>query len=100
MMIVDSATIHTSKLTHKWLQQHPRVQVLYLPKYIAADLNPVEKVWWRLKDGCAANRCFKNLEELTAVIHHFFQKFSAQAALRLIAAYGLTDRLIKAHGSR
>jgi transposase len=99
VMIVDSASIHTSKITQKWLNQHPRVQVLYLPKYIAADLNPVEKVWWRLKDVCAANRCFKNLEELNLVIHRFFRKFSAQDALRLVAAHGLTDRLAKAHNS-
>jgi transposase len=100
ILIVDSATIHTSKMTHKWLAQHPRLQLLFLPKYIAADLNPVEKVWWRLKDVIAANRCFKDLAELTVATHRFFRDFSAQAALNLVAAHGLTERLAKAHGSR
>jgi transposase len=99
MMIVDSASIHTSKLTQKWLDQHPRVQVLYLPKYIAADLNPVEKVWWRLKEVIAANRCFKDLTEVTTLTHRFFKGFSAQEALRLVAAHSVADRLSKAYGS-
>lgn len=32
IMIVDSASIHTSKITQKWLEQHSRVHLLYLPK--------------------------------------------------------------------
>lgn len=99
IMIVDSASIHTSKITQKWLDQHPRLQLLYLPKYIAADLNPVEKVWWRLKDVIAANRCFKDLTELTSLTHRFFKNFSAQDALRLIAAHSLTERFAKAYAS-
>ena len=100
IMIVDSASIHTSKITQKWLAQHPRLQLLFLPKYIAADLNPVEKVWWQLKNVIAANRCFKDLAELTAVTQRYFNDFSAQAALSLVAAHALTDRLANARGSR
>ncbi len=99
IMVVDSATIHTSKITCKWLEQHSRVQLLFLPKYIAADLNPVEKVWWRLKDVIAANRCFKDLSELTTMTHRFFKDFSANDALRLVAAHSLSDRFDNAYGS-
>ena len=99
ILIVDSATIHTSKITQKWLDQHPRVQLLFLPKYIAADLNPVEKVWWRLKDVIAANRCFKDLSELTILTHRFFRDFATNDALRLVAAHSLSERFANAYAS-
>lgn len=99
LLIVDSASIHTSQITQQWLDQHPRLQLLFLPKYIAADLNPVEKVWWRLKDVIAANRSFKDLDQLAAQVRRFFASFSDEDALRLVSADTLLDRLVAAQAT-
>lgn len=83
-LIVDNASIHTSKAVRKWLAAHPRLELVYLPTYSGHQLNPTEKVWWALKDYISANRSFKSLAELDQAIRHFFAEFSCERALRLI----------------
>ena len=82
-VIVDNASIHTSRAVHKWLAEHPRLQLVYLPTYSGHQLNPVEKVWWDLKDCVAANRRFKCLSELDVAIRRYFADFACEQALRL-----------------
>lgn len=71
-VLVDNASIHTSRPVQKWLTEHVRLELVYLPTYSGHRLNPVEKVWWDLKDEIAANRCFKSLAELDAAIRRYF----------------------------
>jgi transposase len=82
-VIVDNASIHTSKAVHKWLAAHPRLQLVYLPTYSGHRLNPVEKIWWDLKDYISANRSFKSLAELDQAIRRHFEAFTRADALRL-----------------
>jgi hypothetical protein len=82
-VIVDNASIHTRRAVQKWLAEHPRLELVYLPTYSGHRLNPVEKVWWDLKDDIAANRRFKGLVELDAAIRRHFASFSPEQALRL-----------------
>ena len=82
-LLVDNATIHTSKIVRAWLAQHPRLNLLYLPTYSGHQLNPVEKVWWALKAEISANRCFKTLQDLEEAIQRFFSNFSTARALAL-----------------
>jgi putative transposase len=82
-VIVDNASIHTSRAVKHWLTLHARLQMVYLPTYSGHRLNPVEKVWWDLKDDIAANRCFKSLIELEQAVHRYFAGFTKERALRL-----------------
>jgi putative transposase len=50
-VIVDNASLHTSKAVQGWLQANARLQLIYLPTYSGHQLNPVEKIWWNLKAG-------------------------------------------------
>jgi hypothetical protein len=50
LLVVDNASSHTAKLVEAWLADHPQVHLLWLPTYSGHKENPVEKVWWRLKD--------------------------------------------------
>ena len=77
---MDNGSIHKSKLTRRWLANHPRFQVLYLPAYSGHDTNPVEKVWWALKAECAANQMYPSREAVQEAIHAFFSKFAREAA--------------------
>ena len=85
LLALDNASIHTAKAVRAWLAEHPRVELLYLPSYSGHEENPVEKVWWRLKDKVAADRLHGSLEELVATVHAFFASFTPEDALRLAA---------------
>lgn len=82
-VLVDNASIHTSKAVQQWLVAQGRVVLLYLPTYSGHRLNPVEKVWWALKDKIAANRAFRNLVELDTAIRGYFADFPPARALAL-----------------
>jgi len=82
-VIVDNASIHTSHAVQAWLTRNARLQLVYLPTYAGHRLNPVEKVWWALKDGLSANYSFKKLADLDDAIRHYFVGFTREVALRL-----------------
>ena len=83
-VIVDNASIHTSKAVRKWLATHARLQLVYLPTYSGHQLNPVEKVWHAVKGYITANRSFKSLAELDQAIRRYFAGFTNEDALRLV----------------
>jgi DDE superfamily endonuclease/Winged helix-turn helix len=83
LLFVDNASIHKSKVTLRFLANHPRLVVCYLPTYSGHKQNPVEKVWWALKEEIAANYLWPSLEALEDAIHGFFAELSPEKALRL-----------------
>ena len=83
-VIVDNASIHTSKAVKAWLAAQARLQLIYLPTYSGHQLNPVEKVWWDLKACIAANHGFKTLAELDKAIRKYFANMTTQAMLTLV----------------
>jgi len=85
LLIVDNASIHTAKVVSQWLSEQPRLELLYLPTYSGHTENPVEKVWWRLKDQVAANRLHASMEDLVSAVHAFFAAFTPEAARQLAA---------------
>ena len=72
VLVMDNVQTHHAKVVQRWLAAHPRVTVLWLPKYAAHDANPVERIWGLMKDDVAANRLAGTLAELTAAAHRFF----------------------------
>ena len=83
-VLVDNASIHTSRAVQRWLLTQGRLVLVYLPTYSGHRLNPVEKVWWALKGNIAANRMFRNLPELDAAIREYFADFPPARVLALI----------------
>jgi transposase len=84
-LVLDNASIHKAKAVRTWLDDHPRVQLLYLPAYSGHKHNPVEKIWWRLKDQIAANRLHGSIDALVEAVHDFFGSFTPEDAQRLAA---------------
>ena len=72
VLVMDNVQMHRAKAVQRWLAAHPRVTVLWLPKYAAHDANPVERIWGLMKDDVAANRLAGTLAELTAAARRFF----------------------------
>jgi transposase len=71
-LVLDGSPCHTAKVVQAWMAAHPRVQVLWLPKYAAHEVNPVERVWGLMKDAVAANRLAGSIAELVAKARRFF----------------------------
>lgn len=71
-LALDGSPAHTAKVVTRWLAAHPRVQVLWLPKYAAHEVNPVERIWGLMKDAVAANRLAGRLADLVARAQRFF----------------------------
>jgi len=85
LLVLDNASIHHSKALLQWLERVPRIELLYLPSYAGHRENPVEKVWWRMKDQIAANRLSDSIDTLVAAAEGFFSTFTSDDALRLAA---------------
>jgi transposase len=83
LLFVDNASIHKSQVTLRWLERRPRLHLLYLPSYSGHKCNPVEKVWWAMKDCCAANQLYPSVEAVQDAIHGFFSRFTQEAARQL-----------------
>ena len=70
------ATLHlaAASVTLGRLAAHPRVQMLWLPKYGAHEVNPVERIWGLPKTDVAGNRLAGTLAILVAAAHRFFHE--------------------------
>jgi putative transposase len=99
LLFVDHGSIHKSELTLRFLERHPRILLIYLPAYSGHKSNPVEKVWWALKDQVAANQLYASVEAVQDAIVGFFAQFSRQAALRLTARYVPAPALLTARSA-
>ncbi len=71
VLVLDNVITHDAKVVRRWLAQHPRFRVLWLPKYSAHEHNPIERVWGLLKDKIAANRLHGSIEALAAEAERF-----------------------------
>jgi transposase len=85
LLIVDNFSSHTAHAVTAWLPAHPRLQLCYLPKY-CSHLNPVERIWLRLKNTVAANRLYGSMQLLLATVDAFFRAMTAEQALTWAAA--------------
>jgi transposase len=72
-LAMDNVAMHDAKVVRTWLAAHPRVQVLWLPKYAAHEENPAERLWGLMKDDVAANRLAATIDELAAAARRFFR---------------------------
>ncbi len=78
--------MHDAKVVRAWRAANPRVRVLWLPKYVAHDANPLERIWGLMKDAVAANRLTGSIEELTTAARRFFHDIVAHPVALPLAA--------------
>jgi transposase len=84
-LVLDNASIHHAKLVGQWLTEHPRVHLLFLPAYSGHRYNPIEKVWWHLKQQVAANRLHGSIDALVDAVHGYFASRAPEQTLKLAA---------------
>jgi putative transposase len=64
----DNAKTHKCAAVNKVLKAHRgRLVLHYLPRY-APECNPVERVWWHLREEITRNHQCRNLEELIELV--------------------------------
>lgn len=80
-IIIDHAPAHTAKLVAAWLEAHPRMTVLWLPKY-ASHINPIERIWREVKDKVVANYCYPTLAALRQAVQRHLASLTPAAALQ------------------
>jgi len=87
-LVMDNVQMHDAKVVRTWLAAHPRVQVLWLPKYAAHEANPAERIWGLLKDKVAANRLAGSLDEVVEAARRFFRELDRHPVLLPASAAG------------
>jgi transposase len=64
VVVTDNLSSHTSLATRTWLQTHPRIRQVFIPKR-ACWLN-LQEGWWRLfRREALAGQCFASAPEIT-----------------------------------
>lgn len=84
-LVLDNASIHHAKLVEAWLEEHTRLELLFLPTYSGHKYNPIEKVWWHLKQQVAANRLHGSIEVLVGAVDRYFASRTPEQNLKLAA---------------
>jgi hypothetical protein len=85
-LALDNAPTPTAKVVGKWLAAHPRVHVLWLPKYAVHEANPVERISCLMQSAVAADRLAGSSEELAAAARRFFTELAPHPVKLPIAA--------------
>jgi transposase len=85
-LVLDNAPSHTAKVVQRWAAAHPRVQLLWLPKYAAHEANPVERIWGLLKDAVAADRLEADLPTLVGHARRFCAELAPHPVKQPVAA--------------
>jgi transposase len=74
ILVLDNVRYHHSKMIKKWLENHPKLELFYLPSY-SPELNPIERVWWYMRKKIAHNRFVKTLKERKIAFWKMFSHF-------------------------
>jgi hypothetical protein len=53
-VVVDNYCLHKAQAVGKWLEAHPRFDLLWLPTY-CPQANPIERVFGDVHDTCTRN---------------------------------------------
>jgi hypothetical protein len=85
VLIVDNYSSHTAHVVQAWLNEHPRMHFLYLPKY-CSHLNPIEPIWLQLKNAVAPNRLCDSMRILLDTAKASLDNMSPEQALAWAAA--------------
>lgn len=81
-IVLDRASWHRAHRVQEWIADHPRIQQVWLPTG-SPKLNPVERIWGKLKDRVAANRWYGMPQFIRTVAERFLDSLSPETASRI-----------------
>jgi putative transposase len=62
-VVCDNYSIHKAKAVDRWLEEHPRFELVWLPSY-CPKANPIERVFGDVHDKCTRNHTRRRLRTL------------------------------------
>src|SRR5499433_4273913 len=69
-VVCDNYKIHKAKAVERWLEEHPRIELIWLPSY-CPKANPIERAFGDVHDKCTRNHKRKRLRDLVGdVVWH------------------------------
>lgn len=71
-VFADNARYYYNKELKKWLDGHPRMQILYLPPY-SPNLNLIERLWKFMRKKVINLHYYAKFDDFRAAIRMFFQ---------------------------
>jgi transposase len=72
-LVLDNYKIHKAKAVDRWLEQHPRFHVRWLPTY-CPQANPIERAFGDVHDKCTRNHMRQSLRWLLWDVKQHFKK--------------------------
>ncbi|MBV9227313.1 MAG: IS630 family transposase [Acidobacteriaceae bacterium] len=72
-VVADNYKIHKAKAVGRWLGQHPRFQLLFLPTY-CPRANPIERCFGDLHDKVTRNHRRKRMRDLVADVERHLKQ--------------------------
>lgn len=79
-IVADNYGIHRAGDVRRWLEQHPRLVLLWLPRY-CPKANPIERVFGDLHDQITRNHSHQTLPPLMAEAQRYLQQPAAPQRL-------------------
>jgi len=89
---LDGFRIHRSKLVKDWIKLHPRLKLVFLPKY-SPDLNLVEWLWNYSRKKFLNSRVFKSTRQLMSSFSWFIRKLDKATIRRVCNIDILVNRI-------
>src|SRR5262249_28315504 len=62
-VVCDNYKIHKAKAVERWLEEHPRIELIWLPSY-CPKANPIERAFGDVHDKCTRNHTRRRLQTL------------------------------------
>jgi len=72
-VVVDNYRIHDAQVVRRWLEQHPRFELLWLPVY-CPEANPIERAFGDVHDKCTRNHKRTTIEQVVADVERHLEK--------------------------
>ncbi len=70
ILFLDNATYHRAENVFEWLEEHPKLQVEFLPTY-APNLNLIERFWRFAKEKLVRNTYYEKYKTFRATVFQF-----------------------------
>ena len=79
ILVLDNARAHHAKVVQEFVKIHEnQLELMYLPPY-SPRLNPIERVWKKLRKKVTHNHFFETFATFLRAIVRFFIKFKKQS---------------------
>lgn len=81
-LVLDNHSCHNSKVVRKFLENNPRINMVFLPQY-SPDLNPKENFWNYIRKKFLNNKVFKTAEDMARGVVSFIKNIPKEVVKRV-----------------